>query len=308
VAVAVTGPSGSGSGVLLDEFERLVRKRQPELRRGRLVVPDDASLDEGALLTALADALDLAGVTDLDTLRQRLLEGPQRALLVSRGHNLYMRTIGGFRVLRRALALLGSTLGRVLWVVEIDAVAWSYLDQVFRLGSYFDQIVRVPPLEAEDLRVSFERAIGSLEGRYTFQFHDDHSGSEWRGEHYWRRLAEACHGNPRAAAGLFRQALRWSEQRQLAFVLPPQSFPFQQVLAGLAPTALLALSLILEHQSLSCQQLADLLLLNVGEAQAILDGLERKSVVFPSGETPVYLVNPPWQAAVCEQLSGWNLL
>ena len=311
-AIAVTGQIGSGRTAFLDLVERVLRSHPEggEVVLTRLAL-ESIEAREGELPEQLCAALGQKDVGTAEQLRERLADGSRRVIVLERAHNLYIRRIGGFQVLREALSLLGSS-KQVLWVVESDAFAWSYLDQLFQLGSYFDPVVAVPLLGPADLRTVFERQLDTVSDLFPLRVLPPkglgpEERARWREDGLWERLHQASQGNPQAASLLFRRSLRWSEHLHTAYLLPPAIYPFRKALASFSKTTLLALALILEHETLTGVQLAELLLLSPGEAQGILDGLARYHAVTRSPSAG-YAVTTPWLAALSEHLSEWNIL
>jgi hypothetical protein len=312
-AIAVVGPTGSGRLALLRQLERIAMK---EAEGGELLVSRTAlnaiTVRKGDLSAHLAHALGLKGVETPEDLERNLLEGPRRVILIERAHNLYLRKIGGFDVLREALSLMTATQDKVLWVLESDSFAWRYLDHLFQVSGAFSAVLEVPALEAPDLREAFERRIKSVE-EITFKFLPQPGLGEadratWRDELFYERLFLASRGNPQAAGILFRQSIRWSEHLKTAFVLPARLHPFGKVLKTISRTGMLALALILEHESLSSEQLAELLLITSGEAQGILDTFDRYKIVLRQPPGTRFAVNPPWLSAIHEHLTERNAL
>ncbi len=311
-ALAVTGTAGSGRQALLDRLEHLAMQHAQgdELLVSRTALKA-ISVSRTELPVLLSRELGLKDpAIDAAGLRAALLDGPRRVIVVERFHNLYLRTIGGFDVLRDALSLISATRERVMWVLDLDAFAWNYLEQLFQVRSYVDAVVEAPALDAGGLRSVFERRIQAIADA-TFQFYplrglNDEERARWREAGFYERLHLASGGNPGAAGHLFTRSLRWSERLSTAFVIPPVLHPYQRVLATFPQIALLALALILEHESLSHGQLAGLLLLSPGEAQALLDGFSRYNVVCQT--LGRYEVNPPWLPAIREHLADWNVL
>lgn len=315
-AIAITGSTGSGRHVFVESLLSLLVERPQEKAEPEEILIHNLELEticakERDFLSRLSKCLELEGEPTSAGVKRQLLNGPRRVILLERGHNLYIRKIGGFRALREWLALLGATLDRVLWVVEFDAFAWRYLDQIFQVGSYFDLVGSVPPLDVHDLKKAFERQMAGLSDiAVRFLPPQGLGPSErqaWREEAFYERLHRASHGNPHAAGILFRQSTRWIEQLKTAFIVPPPLYPFEPVLAGFSKPALLALALILEHEKLSRGQLADQLLLSPGETQAMMDGLERYKVVNRLAGSR-YTVSPVWLSAVGQNLRSWNIL
>jgi hypothetical protein len=313
MAMALVGARGSGREALFDWLESQVMglAGEHDLRVGRLRTRPSLPELRG-LVADLARTLGLGEVEDLKALQGALLEGPRRVVLVERAHNLYSRTIGGFDLLRGLQALISATAEHVLWVLEVDAFAWRYLEELLQVSGPFDVVAEVRPLSAEDLRGAFERQMASLEG-HSFQLLPlrglaPEARSRWREEGYWTRLIEASAGNPSAASLLFTRDVRFSEQLNMAWVLPPRLHPYGQVLAALSRTALLALAIVLEQHRLTAERLGELMLLSRSEGQALLDGFARYHIVTARPPGNRYAVNPAWIGPIEAHLRDWNIL
>ncbi|MBL4844704.1 MAG: hypothetical protein JKY65_04190 [Planctomycetes bacterium] len=310
-AIAVTGLRGTGRRGYLQRIASIAGEGE-DVGLSRLRF-DSIRTGASEFLGPAAQALGLeAGDLDPDDLARQLLEGPRRVVIVERAHNLYMRKIGGFEALQAALALVAATLDTVLWVFEIDRYAWEYLDELSQLHDYFDLIVEAPLLSEEDLKEVFERQLSDLDETFPTKFLapkdlPESQRETWREEGFYKRLHAASSGNLESAGILFCRSTRWSVQLKKAVVLPIPTIPFEEALSSYPRTSLLALAMLVEHEELSQQDLADLLLISPGRAQSVLDTFVRHSVTTRR-ETGRYVVNTPWLAAIGSHLSNWNVL
>ena len=310
-AIAITGLRGTGRRRYLQRIANTAGEGEGvSVSRLRF---DSIRTSAAEFLGAAAESLGLeAGELDPEALARQLREGPRRVVIVERAHNLYMRKIGGFEAIRAALALVAATLERVLWVFEVDHYAWEYLDELSQLRGYFDLVVDAPLLSQADLKEVFERQLSELEPEFPTTFPPPKvlpgpQRATWRGEGFYRRLHLASSGNLESAGILFCRSTRWSAQLKKALVFPIPSIPFEEALSSYPKTSLLALAMLVEHEELSQEDLADLLLISPGRARSLLDTFVRHSVTT-RGESGRYVVNTPWLAAVRKHLTDWNVL
>ncbi|MCA8921614.1 MAG: hypothetical protein KDD82_07365 [Planctomycetes bacterium] len=292
VAIAIVGEGGSGREVLLDHVERKVRRADGGTRAARVDAPRSGLRD--ALRSALGDA-----------------SAQRRALLLAAAHRAYRRRIGGFDALRAGLDLLSDTVGQVLWVVEFDAVPWSYLDRVYQVAAHFTHVVEVPALGVEDLHLALQRRLVALAGAARFEFVvppelplEEHAN--WARSGYPQRLHLASRGNPEAAGALVLRQLREGGGDGAYRVEAPPLLPLSD-LGVLPPQHVVALELLLGHTALTPAELAELLVLAPSEARALLDGLGQHGLV--SGDRHRgYAVDPVWRAPLTDLLRSKNLL
>lgn len=293
VAVAVVGAAGSGREVLLDHAERRVRRADAGTLTTRIDAPP-AGLLHNELETDLPDV------------------SPRRqAVLVSGAHRAYRRRIGGFDDLQASLDLLSDTVDRILWVVEFDAVPWSFLDRVYEVSAHFSHVLEVPPLSAEDLHLALQRRLVALAGRARFLFPpppdlplEEHPG--WTNGGYAARLHLASRGNPQAAGELVWRHLEPTPAADAFAVQAPPPLSLSD-LGAVSPQHVIALELLLGQGALTPEDLAELLVLAPSEARSVLEGLVRLGLVQGDRHRG-YAVDPVWRAPLVDHLQSKNLL
>lgn len=143
VATAVAGYLADGTGGNVAVIS------DPYAGRDALLEYAEALLDEDAVRVRLdSSAADGTGP-----------EIPEdRALVVADCHSLFERRIDGFAALDAFLERLA--LSDALVVTAWNRYAWSYLDAVRDVGDSFPVQVRIPPLDAEEIRTVVESHHG----------------------------------------------------------------------------------------------------------------------------------------------------
>lgn len=146
-AVAVHGEQGSGKTTLLRAARRRILADSP-VRSLTLRATVRSEHDLVALLAPLFDVDDTGTLSDL---ADRVLAQEPTAVFLEDAHRLFLRTVGGFDVLRSFLGFLAATKGRVFWVITLDHYAWTYLLHVFGVREHFEFTIDTTTLPGEQL-------------------------------------------------------------------------------------------------------------------------------------------------------------
>lgn len=66
--------------------------------------------------------------------------------------NYYLRTLHGFDMLKRIVALISATSKEIFWICSANTYAWNYLNKTMELASYFGYLVSIQAFDDEALR------------------------------------------------------------------------------------------------------------------------------------------------------------
>jgi hypothetical protein len=116
---------------------------EPFAGRTTLLTAIEAMISQQITKLALA-----APVTDKDALA--LPEEPAQIVLIDNCHFLYLRTIGGFRVIKEFLDSIASA--PHLFITTWNLFSWNYLDQVINIGRYFPIQLSLPKFSTPEIK------------------------------------------------------------------------------------------------------------------------------------------------------------
>jgi hypothetical protein len=208
--VAVIGDRGSGVEQIGDRIaQRLTTPTVLHVPR-RFGRPEEA-------ISWLAEALGRSG-SDPVALAQSLAAEPGRVVVLVDTHRLFLRTVGGFAVLRAIFDVLQATSEELFWVVVMNAPTWRFLQGtpgalnvgVFRppvdLGGLADQDLAawlLEPVRAAGLEPSFRRLTRAPDPE-----HVDPRALQRAMRLYFRLLADVSQGRPLCARSIWLSSLR----------------------------------------------------------------------------------------------------
>jgi hypothetical protein len=235
--------------------------------------------DEEALFRELLPSLPVNGATDLREWIDGLCAGPERVVLLDEAHNVFLRTVGGYRAYDALVDLVNATSSRIFWVLLFNNFTWRFLNESRSRQHFFRKLITVPSWSADELRDLIRRR--NKQTGFEVEFDEMLLAGE-RGEAglelvegadgYFRLLRETSGGNPRIATRLWLSSLSVVSDKKLrvsAFREPSSS-----ALDGMSDELLFALAAISQHENLSTDELRRVL--NVSE------GLARFAVQFLS--------------------------
>ena len=205
--------------------------------------------------SGMGNTVDLAGLTA--HLRHRA-----PVLVVDGLEHLMERSAGGLAALDALTALIGATCTHVTWLATAEESVWDLLGEVAPVADVFDDVVSLPGLSAEGIRLAVTRRhrLSGLELEYQQPPALSVEAIWWRmsgmsaDRDYFRWLAEESRGCPRAALLLWVLSLRRKDERVFEVCRGPELKldALHRVPLRLASVLLLAL----EHSILDAEHLA----------------------------------------------------
>jgi len=309
-SVIVIGARGSGKTSLINCAVSRVFPHC-EVIRGqfcdRLLTPEQMSGFARSLLRIPADADVVAAL------------GERRpVILVEEFERTFLRAVNGFDALRMLLDLMYSTGRSALWVFSVNETAYRYLDAVAGLGRHFSHHINAmsvkqgdltnailqrhglsglrlefAPLPEEDPRVSGIRRFLGFEQDPQRLFLD--------------ALYEQSEGIFRAAFELWQGSIERVEGG-IVHMRQPLAPNYQELAAEMTLEDCFALKAILQHGSLTAEELARVLATSREESLRQLERLHLLEVLEPEPASPGVRVRPEAGRLVRETLSRRNLL
>lgn len=310
-SIAVIGEKGVGKTTLVAAYARSIRD-VPVFRHTVVGKPRDG----GDLFRQLADALELPDVASLDDLVTRLREGEDRVIVLDEVHNIFLRTVDGYRAYDALVTLVNATATRVFWIVVFNNLTWQFLNESRGRVHFFRRILTVgnwTPDEIERLiRVRHEQTDFSL--RFDERLLSD--SDVGTGESlevvegpsgYFRLLWEASGGNPRVATHLWLSALRPLSDGRLGVGLFRQ--PDRDVLTGLQTDLIFCLAAIIQHENLTTDELSRVVNMTPAFTDFAIRFLSEAGLIELKRESDErYTLAPLYYRAVLRALRSRHLL
>ncbi|MGH7122543.1 MAG: AAA family ATPase, partial [Acetobacteraceae bacterium] len=246
------------------------------------------------------------------------LAGARRVAVIEELERSFLRTMGGLDALRALLRLVAVTASSTFWVLGINQASFQYLDAILGLGRSFSHRVNamaVSPLSLAGAILQRHRLSG-----LQLQFAPLPPGDPRL--HRARRFL-GLEPNPRQmlfdalyrqSEALFRSAFElWLASIEriegaLVRMRQPLDPAFQSLEAELERDDLFALQAILQHASLTGEELAEVFAVDVGEARSRLERLQALEILEPEPAFPGIRVRPAAGRFVRGVLARQNLV
>ncbi|MGH9535097.1 MAG: ATP-binding protein [Terriglobales bacterium] len=246
------------------------------------------------------------------------LAGERRVAVIEELERSFLRTMGGLDALRALLRLVAVTANSTFWVLGINQSSFQYLDAVLGLGRGFSHRVNAMAVSPQSLAGAIlqRHALSGLQ----LQFAPPPPGDPRL--HRMRRLL-GLEPNPkqmlfdalyRQSEALFRSAFElWLASIErfegaLVRMRQPLDPVYQRLEAELERDDLFALHAILQHASLTAEELAEVFAVDAGEARSRLERLRALEILESEPAFPGLRVRPAAGRFVREVLARQNLV
>lgn len=293
-SLVLLGEKGIGKTTLTGLIERGVGEF-PVITHtwSRKTISETAVVDELAPLVAAGGARTVAEVAAL------LNAGDDRVILLDEAHNVFLRTIDGYRGFEALVQLVNATSKKVFWVLVFNSFAWQFLNESRRRVHYFRRLLRVPAWSGDEIRdligrrnqhagvaIEFDEMLLDEQGAAAGDFELVESADS-----YFRLLREASEGIPRIALYLWLDSLDAQTDRLLRVRLFHEP-PLEQ-LAGLTDDLLFVLAAVVQHENLTVEDLGRAMNFNPAFASFALQYLSEYGVLEPKLRDPLRLTLSP---------------
>jgi len=293
-ALVLTGAPGSGLTSTLNVF------RKTALREGRRHSielserTDSEAAFAGKVVRALGLQMPAPEPLTLDAVAEKLLDAPRperlRVCTIEHLEHAFDRTVGGTKLMARILSFLSETDSRVLWIGTMSSSAWQII------GSYepaatalvvHREMGSVDRKGLEELIMRRHRHSGL---RLTFDVPDEStnpllvrriraaSDEERRQEilrtEFFDRLYTVCGQNIMLALFYWFRSVHLDpdDEQAVLHVRPLQPIRFD-FLDAFSLAQAFALKALLDHASLTVDEMADVLQVDVASSYALLESL-----------------------------------
>ncbi len=262
----------------------------------------------------LRDLFQISPGADLAT----VLNQGRRVVVIEEFERTFLRCMNGFDAQREFLRLMAATSGSTLWILSMNQASFSYLDAVVGLGRNFSHCVNA-------MSVSPEHMIDAILQRHTLSGLRLQFAPRPPGDPRINRLRRffALEQNSqqlffnalyRQSEGLFRSALElWLGsigriEGAVVHMLQPLDPNYSRLEAELKPDDLFTLQAILQHASLTAEELAEVFSIGIEEARGRLERLQALEILESEPACPGLRVCPQAGRFVRDALARQNLL
>ena len=296
-ALVIIGPAGSGRTSLLNVL------RATHLRTAdRYTLDLDRRIrDEAALSATIAEALNLptdAPPRTLDAVADAILSDWSldtfRVGLIENVEHLFLRTIGGSDLGARFLQFLSSTDSRVLWIATCSTAGWQTLSTTLPDAVSLVDHHPLDPLDRDELESLVMRrhsrsglpitfappsdTDAPLFARRLRQTDDEDERQSMLRDDYFSRLHDLCGQNVMLALFYWFRSLHLEDDHLYVDPLRPIHF---DMLDRFSWTQSFALKALLEHATLTVEELAEVAQLSIADSHAVLESLGNALLITP---------------------------
>ncbi|MBN2359934.1 MAG: hypothetical protein JXR83_10815 [Deltaproteobacteria bacterium] len=293
-SLVLLGEKGIGKTTLTGLIERSV---------GELPVTthtwSQKTITEAAVVDELAPLLAANGARTVAEVAALLNDGDDRAILLDEAHNVFLRTIDGYRGFEALVHLVNATSKKVFWVLVFNSFSWQFLNESRRRIHYFRRLLRVPTWSGDEIRELIsrrnQRAGFAIEFDEMLLDEQGAAGGDFElvesADSYFRLLREASEGVPRIALYLWLDSLDVRSDRLLRVRLFHE--PSLEQLTGLTDDLLYALAAVVQHENLTVEDLGRAMNFSPAFAAFALQYLSEYGVLEPKLRDPQRLTLSP---------------
>jgi hypothetical protein len=242
----------------------------------------------------------------------------RRVVLIEEFERTFLRTANGFEALRKLLDLMYSTGRSTLWVFSVNETAYQYLEAVVGLGRHFSHRINAMSVRHEDLTKAILQRHGLSGLRLEFAPLPDEDPRVSRIRRFLgleqdpqRLFLDALYEQ---SEGIFRSAFElWQGSIErvdggIVRMRQPLAPKYGSLAAHMSLEDCFTLKAILQHGSLTPDELARVLATSPEESVRQLERLHLLEVVEPEPASPGVRVRPEAGRLVREILNRRNLL
>ena len=267
-AILVHGNPGSGKRSLLNTLMERQLQKLPITHlemTGRLSAKED-------LVSLFSSFEQVSGAHTIDEVEAALKQIEPQVFILQEAERLFIRRVGGFAALRRFLLLISRLTPRHMWLVFISSHSHDLLQRIWRIGDAFTHVLSTSEVEEEVLRKAItlrhepsgfklhfdlSPALEQRLGRELRQVQGDEKATqELLARRYFEQLHNITGGNLFVALFYWLRSVHRLEERTL-HIAPLREIDLP-VLGRLTTDQRFALTAILQHGSLTVEQLSEI--------------------------------------------------
>lgn len=309
-SVLVVGARGSGKTSLLNCASQVVFMGVPVVRGqfGRRVLrPDQMS-------GFLRELFEIPSGEDLEA----SLNQGRRVAVIEEFERTFLRCMNGFEALRSFLRLVAATSSSTLWVLAMNQTSFGYLDAVLGIGRNCSHRINAMAVSQEQMTEAIlqRHTLSGLRLQFAPAPAGDPRVKRLRRFFGLERTPQQMFFDAlyRQSEGLFRSAFElWlgSIERiegAMVHMLQPLDPNYSRLEAELRTDDLFTLQAILQHASLTPEELAEVFSIDNEEARSRLERLQTLEILEPEPACPGLRLRSQAGRFVRDALNQQNLL
>jgi hypothetical protein len=293
-AIAVVGQRGAGRTTLV---ERALRRHLAGAPLHRLCLTGRVTGRTG-LARELSTLLPGRKTDRLDVVARRLRQRDEpRVVVIEEIQHLFLRSLGGFEPLVDFLELVTSAPSNTLWIVTVDAAAWSFMDTFFSAAEAFTQVLSVPRLTREETELLVLRRHQVSGLKLAFQVGErleplaNTMPEVLHKERYFDQLHHVARGHPVMTMFHWLVSIKAVDEPDAIVVGTPVSLD-TELIRRMEADRLLSLASFMVHGTLTEQEFARVMRVDSDRSAATLSQLEAVNLIGPvPGKTATYAIN-----------------
>jgi hypothetical protein len=309
VSILLAGARGSGKTSLLN-CAHLAAFSDLEVVRGQFCTRVTGPLELSEFLASLMRT-ETSGL-------QGLLQSGKRVVILEETERTYLRKIGGFEALRTLLSLIASTSRNTLWILSLNQSALDYLENIVSFEENFSHRINAMAVAPEHLTEAI-LLRHNLSGLRLQLVNPEPENSRFDAirrilglernveQSYFDALYRQAEGVYRSAFELWLQSVDRVEGGVLHMMSPVQP-DFDQMRSQLTLEDIFKLQAILQHGSLTLEELAEVLDEPVPKSGRNVDKLLAWDLLEEDPSGPGFRIKPAAGRFVRSALFRQNLL
>jgi hypothetical protein len=290
-SLVLLGEKGLGKTTLVGQVARRISEL-PALEHSvvRKIIEEEKLARS---LGPLFDAQDARTIDDVIAAAERRGEC---VVLLDEAHNLFLRTIGGYRAFDALVRLVNATSEHVFWLVVFNSFAWEFINESRGRMHYFRRLMSLPTWSADELQdlIGRRNSKAGFDVAFDPTLLDERDGGSGdfrlieNADGFFRMLWETSGGNPRVALYYWLQSLVPTGDDSLRVQLFAE--PSLDRIEGLKDEMIFVLAAICQHENLSAPDLGTVLRMPERKAEFAIQFLrERRALFALSGSLAVML-------------------
>ncbi len=310
--LALVGEKGAGASTALNIFQKRTEGYQFFRIRNNGQI-----FDVDTFVQHISRGLGLENIRDFEALKDHLVELPQRSIIILEDiQRYYLRTVHGYRVLKKIFELISATNQNILWLTSCTIYAWQYLDRVISISAYFGFVVTLDDMDDEDIQrvIDQRHRISGYQIRYLpnkiqiknrkLMHMTEEKRQDYLSKSYQSSLARFARGNISLALVHWIRSTSEIQEKtvEISSIYEPDNIFFEY----LPVDHLLTLHVLLIHDGLSVEHLSIVLNMDQEETQRILFQLFDDGILGRNKD--IYFLNPLIYRLVVNFLTLKNFL
>ncbi len=288
------------------------------------VLVDDHDLSESGISKSIGSFLSKTPPSTFAGLKRLIRTRDNRpVIIVENGEKLYSRTRTGIRLCREFLKLVDQTADRALWIVLMGDAAATFLETAIELPNFFTHSIVVEPLNLNSIRLMIEKRhrvsgfnlVFDREKPRVYEWVQSplQSSESVRDPKsaYFREMSLFAEGNPLLALEAWLESVETDAENEQLIRVAQMNTMETQLLKTLTLNKRLTLTALVQHDSLTAQELGIILEWTAETVFIELDHLERLGFVektIGEDEVELFHIRDVADGLVTKELRQMNMI